>query len=151
TSTTVATYTFTGTDGSNRTGTSGNLTSVAGTAVKYLVTTSASTVNGGDPVTIRAQLVDANNNAVALPGVVVTWTKAGDGGSFATPTSTTDVNGLATVVFTTDNTATIVYQFTATDATGRTGTSGNVLSVLGELQHLETALREVSLGYLQAK
>ena len=71
-------------------------------------------------MTIRAQLVDANNNPAKVQGVVVTWSKAGDGGSFATATSTTDANGLATVVFTTDNSASISYQFTATDAAQRT-------------------------------
>jgi hypothetical protein len=72
----------------------------------------------------------------------VTWSKVGDGGSFGSATSPTDAYGIATVVFTTDNTATIVYQFTATDAAGRTGTSGNVLSVLGETYNLSVSLDE---------
>ena len=133
-------YAFTGTDGSNRTGTSGTVTSVAGSPTKYVVTTSASTVDAGDPVTITAQLVDANNNVVHLQGVVVTWSNTGSGGSFASPTSTTDVNGTASVVFTTDNSATIVYKFIATDQAGHSGTSGSVLSLLGSTENFTSSL-----------
>jgi hypothetical protein len=50
-------------------------------------------------VTITAQAVDVTNTPVALGGLVVGWSASG-GGSFASPTSTTDANGVATVTFT---------------------------------------------------
>ena len=77
---------------------------------------------------ITAQLADANNNPVASAGKVVTWSKTGSGGTFATATSTTDANGVATVVFTTGASVT-TYTITATDNTGLTGTSGIIVTV----------------------
>ena len=107
------------------------VTTVPGPAAKYIVTTSASSVVAGAPVTITARLVDASGNPISLPGVLVTWSNTGAGGSFATPTSSTDANGVATVSFTTNTVANVTYTFTATDASSRTGTSGNVTTVAG--------------------
>jgi hypothetical protein len=107
--------------------------SVAGAGINYAVTTSATQVQAGQTVTIYAQLKDAYGNDASLPAGTVTWSKAaGAGGSFASATSTTNAQGLATVVFTTNNTATTQYRFTATDNQNpvRTGTSGNVQSIL---------------------
>ena len=77
---------------------------------------------GGTPVTIRAQLADASGNPVATPGKVVTGSSSG-GGTFASPTATTDAAGLATVVFTCGAVVGTVHAVTATDAEGLTGTS----------------------------
>src|SRR5205807_656989 len=110
------------------TGTSPTITTIAPVAppTHYIVTTNASTVVAGAPVTVSAQLADASNNPVATAGISVRWSNTGIGGSFATPTSTTDANGIATVVFTTGTTAGLAYTFTATDASTRTGTGGSV-------------------------
>ena len=81
--------------------TQSTITYVAGTATKYLVTSSNYSPAAGANVTITAQLADVNGNAVATSGNVVTWTKSNANGSFAATTSTTDSSGIATVVFTT--------------------------------------------------
>jgi len=87
----------------------------AGAASQYVVTVSPSlTPLAGAPVTISARLADGFGNSVGSAGNVVTWSSTG-GGSFASPTSTTDGTGLATVSFTTSNTAT---QHTVTATTG---------------------------------
>ncbi|MHA8062373.1 hypothetical protein PQG22_13985, partial [Aquirufa beregesia] len=70
-------------------GTSASITTVAGTASKYIVTSSSSSPAAGGTVTISAQLADANNNPVSTSGQTVTWTKSDANGSFATATSTT--------------------------------------------------------------
>ncbi|HSJ07394.1 MAG TPA: hypothetical protein VK936_11850, partial [Longimicrobiales bacterium] len=124
-------YTFTGTDNEGATGTSGPVTTTAGAATQYLVTTNTATVVAGGPVTITAQLADANGNAVALAGRTVTWSKTGDGGSFASPNTSTNASGIATVTFTTGTTAGTVYTFTGTDNLGATGTSGPVTTTAG--------------------
>ncbi len=111
-----------------------NATGNIGAATKYLVTSSNNGPVAGSNVTITAQLADANGNAVTTQGLTVTWTQSnGAGGSsFATATSTTDVNGIATVVFTTSTISGTVTTVTATDnssPTPLTGTSANITTV----------------------
>jgi hypothetical protein len=126
-------YTFTGTDNLGAAGTSGAVTTVAGTGTQYLVSTDpASVVVAGAQVTITAQLADANGNPVAEAGRTVTWSKTGAGGTFATPTSSTNASGVATVTFTTATEAGISYTFTGTDNLGAGGTSGAVTTTAGE-------------------
>lgn len=98
---------------------------VVGAATKYLVTSSNYDPTAGAGVTISAQLVDANNHSVATAGLVVTWTKTDSGGSFGSPTSTTDATGLATVTFTT-NAADVATTVTGTDTNSMTGTSATI-------------------------
>ena len=100
------------------------VTVTAGPAASYSVTSSSSSVTGGGTVTITAQAVDANGNAAAVSGNVVTWSSTG-GGSFASPTSTTSASGAATVVFTASTTAGTVHTVTATTGS-LTGTSGTI-------------------------
>ena len=99
---------------------------LAGTATKYIVTSSDNNPVAGTAVTITAQLADASNNPVPTAGKTVTWSKTGSGGSFASSTSVTDAGGVATVSFTTGAVAGTVYTVTATDNTSLTGTSGNI-------------------------
>lgn len=124
-------HTVTGTDGNNFTGTSGNITTIAGTATQYVVTATSYSPVAGAYVTISAQLADANNNPVATAGKTVTWSKTGTGGSFASPTSTTDAAGLATVNFTTHTVAGTIHTVTGTDGDNLTGTTGNIITVAG--------------------
>jgi len=100
-------------------------------AAKYVVTSASYAPTVGIPVAISAQLASANGTAVKTPGLVVTWSKTGAGGSFSAPTSVTDANGIATVNFTPSNTAGVVYAITATDTNAMTGTSANITSVAG--------------------
>ncbi|MCX6138425.1 MAG: hypothetical protein NTV54_13120 [Ignavibacteriales bacterium] len=104
---------------------------VVGAPSKYLVTSSSSTPVGGSSVTITAQLVDASNNTVALGGRVVTWSKTGTDGSFATATSTTNASGVATVVFTPNATTGSTHTVTGTDGGGLTGSTGTITTQTG--------------------
>ena len=124
-------HTATGTDGSAITGTSGNITTTAGAAAKYVVTSSSSSPVSGAAVTITAQLADANNNSVSTASLVVTWSKTGSGGTFGSPTSTTNGSGIATISFTTGTTAGTVHTVTGTDTSTFTGTTSSITSVAG--------------------
>ncbi|HLL82900.1 MAG TPA: invasin domain 3-containing protein, partial [Longimicrobium sp.] len=106
------------------------VTFTAGAATGYVVTSSASTVAAGSPVTITAQTVDADSNPVAAEGTVINWTST-NGGSFASATSVTDSAGAATVDFTTSTTAGVTHTVTATDSLSRTGTSGSITTQVG--------------------
>jgi adhesin/invasin len=106
-------------------------TGLAGTATRYVVTSSGYTPAAGTGVTISAQLADQYGNAVKTSGIVVTWSKTGTGGSFATGTSTTNTNGIATVLFTTGTVAGVTYQVTGTDGSSRTGTTPAITTVAG--------------------
>jgi VCBS repeat-containing protein len=133
TSTTAGTtHTVTATDGEGITGTSGGITTLAGPATRYLVTSSDNAPPAGDAVTITAQLTDANDNPVATENLTVTWTST-NGGSFASPTSLTDASGVATIDFTTSTTAGTTHTVTATDGGGLAGTSGSFSTVAGAL------------------
>jgi hypothetical protein len=130
-------FTVTATAGGTCQGSSAATTAtlvVTNPPAKYVVTSSNNNPVAGNAVTITAQLADANGNAVPIAGKVVTWSKTGSGGSFASPTSTTDSTGVASVVFTTANTVGTVYKITATDDTSPThltGTSGNITTSPG--------------------
>ena len=100
-------------------------TVVVGPAAAYQVTASNYNPNVSTGVTITAQLVDANNHAVKTAGLVVTWSKSDTGGSFGSPTSTTDANGTATVTFTT-GTADVAVTVTGTDTNSKTGTTATI-------------------------
>jgi len=96
-------------------------TGTAGTATKYVVTSSGYGPIAGTAVTISAQLTDTYGNPVSTSGLVVTWSKSGSGGSFATAPARPIAAGLATVSFTTGTTAGVAYTVTATDTSSRTG------------------------------
>jgi ribulose-5-phosphate 4-epimerase/fuculose-1-phosphate aldolase len=116
-------------DGSNL----ANVATVAftpGAAASYVVSRSDITPVAGAPVTIMAQLVDANGNAVPASGRTVAWSSTG-GGSFASASSQTASTGEATVVFTTNTTAGTVHTVTATDGDGVTGTSDPITTQVG--------------------
>jgi hypothetical protein len=107
------------------TGTSGNIATTPGPAVKYKVSSSSATAQPGTSVMITAQLVDANNNPVATAGLTVIWNST-NGGSFTAPTSQTNASGIATMNFTVSAAVATIHTVTATDNTGITGTSANI-------------------------
>jgi adhesin/invasin len=85
---------------------------------KWVVTSSSYSPPAGSPVTITAQLADAYGNPKAQAGILVTFTKAGTGGSLPTPaTATTLASGVATIQFTTGTTQNTLYTITATSGT----------------------------------
>ncbi len=100
------------------------VTVTAGPVASYSVTSSSTSTTAGGTVTITAQAIDANGNATSVSGNVVTWSSS-NGGSFASPTSTTGANGAATVVFTTSTTPGTVHTVTATTGS-LTGTSAAI-------------------------
>ncbi len=109
-------YNLTATDGLAITGTAATFTSQTGAASAYTVSVSTTSPVVGGAVTVSAQLVDINGNAVATAGQVVTWTPTGAIGNLATPTSLTNAAGVATVLLT---------------ATTISGTSGTVSATTG--------------------
>jgi hypothetical protein len=130
TSTTVGTVRVSGTLNGTSFRDTAEVVFTAGAATGYRVTSSADSVAAGSPVTITAQTVDADGNAVSVAGATVTWTST-NGGTFASPTSPVGANGAATVVFTTSTTAGVTHTVTATDAASLTGTSGNIVTRVG--------------------
>ena len=129
-------------------------TATTGTATKYLVSSSSYSPIAGGAVTISAQLADTYGNPVSSSGLVVTWSKSGSGGSFATGTSTTNAAGLASVSFTTGTTAGTAYTVTGTDTSSRTGTSSAITTLAGALSRLfltpSTATVNPGVGQLYA-
>jgi adhesin/invasin len=112
----TATITATNSTGAaTRTGTA--TITVLAPASAYRVAANDTTPVAGDSITVTAQLVDGGGVPVATAGRTVTWGTM-NGGSFASPTSTTDATGLATVRFRTDTIA-AADSVTATDGTLR--------------------------------
>ena len=100
-------------------------TGKADVCTQYLVTSSSYNPTHSTAVTISAQRADQYGNTVTGAGFVVTWSKTGTGGSFASGTSTTASTGKATVSFTVSSTVGMVH--TVTGTTGTTaGTSPNI-------------------------
>jgi hypothetical protein len=115
------------------TGSSPEVTVVPGPIAKLNVVSNLAIAKAGSNVTITAQLKDAFDNDVATSGKVITWSKTGGivgdvGGKFASATSTTNANGVATVVFTVAQASGIVHTVTGTDNStpANTGTTGNI-------------------------
>jgi alpha-tubulin suppressor-like RCC1 family protein len=109
-----------------------NVTTVAGPAAKYTVGITGAPV-AGSSVPVFAQLADENGNTVTGAGRVVTWSSTGAGGSFSSPTSTTNANGVALVTFTTGTSAYVPYTVTATDAQSATGVSNVFFATAGQV------------------
>jgi hypothetical protein len=106
---------------------------VPGAPARYLISAAPAAPVAGTNTTVAAQLADASGNAIsgsAAAGRVVTWSKTGAGGVFAAPSSATDANGFATVLFTTAPAVT-AYTITAFDVASLSGTSAAFTSVPG--------------------
>ncbi len=112
----IETATITGTIGGNSI-TDQATVDFTGVPSKYLVTSSSYTPTAGGSVTITAQLADQGNTPTGVAGKTITWSKTGAGGSFGSPTSTTNASGVATVTFTTGTVSGTNYAVTATDDT----------------------------------
>ncbi|HEY3217628.1 MAG TPA: Ig-like domain-containing protein [Candidatus Limnocylindria bacterium] len=99
----------------------------AGEIGRYAVTTSPPSPIAGSSVSVTARLTDATGTPLAVSGRIVTWSAVPAGGSFATPTSTTDATGTATVSY---RTSAVVGSFTvsAADDLGAIGTAPSFLT-----------------------
>ena len=117
-----------------------------GPAARYVVTSSSPTATVGSTVTITAQLSDASGAPVSVGGRVVTWSRTGTGGSFASSTSTTNSAGVATVTFTIDTVAGTTAAIAATDNQSATGTTA-VSSVAGSAVKLAFLVQPSSTGW----
>ena len=104
-------------------------TAAAAAATRYVVTSSTSSPVAGAGATISAQLVDQYGNAVKTPGISVTWSKTGTGGSI-TANSTTNASGIAAATLITSTVSGTRYTVTATSS-GRTGTSAAITTIPG--------------------
>ena len=129
TSTTATPHTVTATTGAI-TGTSQTITPQAGGATQYIVAAATSTPVAGSAVSISAQLADANNNAVAIAGQTVTWTKSDANGTFSAGTSTTNASGVASITLTTHTVAGTSTTVTATTG-ALSGTSAAITTIAG--------------------
>ncbi|MCK9279011.1 MAG: hypothetical protein M0P71_00055 [Melioribacteraceae bacterium] len=120
------------TDAASIIGISPNIVTKAGIQDAYNVTSSNYSPVNGDVVTISAQAVDSFGNEIPIIGKVITWSSTNDG-AFASPTTTTDANGKATVVFTTKNVPNTEHIITATDNStpSFTGNSPKIKTVAG--------------------
>lgn len=97
---------------------------------QYLVSVSDTSPEVGTDITIHAQLATDSGLPIAEAGRVVTWSKTG-GGSFSSPTSVTDDDGIATVTFTVSTVAAIDQLVTATDDSSLTGQSPTITPEAG--------------------
>ncbi|MEX2154943.1 MAG: invasin domain 3-containing protein, partial [Gemmatimonadaceae bacterium] len=127
-STTSSTATVTGTANGSAISNNALVTFAAAAAAKYLVTSSSLTPTAGTSVTIRAQLADVNNNAVATAGNTVQFSST-NGGSFnpANGQASTDATGVAQITFTTSNA--VASHTIKAETGGLTGTSAAINSV----------------------
>jgi adhesin/invasin len=105
-------------------------TGTPGAGSKYFVTVSSYSPVAGSAVTVSAQLADSYGNLVTTPGVSVTWSKTGAGGSFGANPTSTDANGIAQVSFTTGTVSGTTYAVTAASP-GASGTSPTLTTVTG--------------------
>ncbi|KAF0161707.1 MAG: hypothetical protein FD188_512 [Ignavibacteria bacterium] len=106
------------------------------TATKYIITPSDLNPVAGSNITVTAQLASDNGTSVAEAEKIITWSKTGTGGSFGSPTSTTDANGKATVQFTTHTVAGTIHKITGTTGT-LTGTSSDITTKAGAYAKLK--------------
>ncbi len=86
----------------------------------------------GSTVTINAQLKDPAGAPLPVAGRVVTWSATGGAGTFASPTSNTNAQGLATVNYQFATVA-ATYTFTAVDNLGARGSSTPVTTTPRQL------------------
>jgi hypothetical protein len=84
----------------------------AGPARGYVVTASTYAPAPGASVTVRAQLADEHGNPVKTPGIAVTWSMTGPGGSL-TAASFTNTSGIASATLVTSRTPGSTYAVSA--------------------------------------
>lgn len=91
-------------------------------AASYRLAVSDASPLAGAAITVVAQALDNQGQPARIAGQTLTWRSTGQG-RFSNVTSVTDVNGLASVQFTTDANIPQSYTITATDSGGAFGTS----------------------------
>ena len=108
------------------TGISSPINTVAGDPAAYTVVPSEFNPEVGSSIVISAQLGDRYHNPTKVAGRVVAWTNASGGsvgGTFSSPSSTTNADGIATVNFTMGTQSNLVYVISVLDDQQAVGTS----------------------------
>nr|MDQ6872790.1 Ig-like domain-containing protein [Gemmatimonadota bacterium] len=119
-------------------GSSASLRIIAGETKQYKVTVSNSSPTAGSTITVNAQQGDRYGNLTKSPGRIVTW---GLGpvyydtptGTFSSPTSTTNADGIATVDFIASTRAYTDYFIAAVDDQNASGYSATINTVAAPL------------------
>jgi hypothetical protein len=94
----------------------------------------------GRTITITAQLQKVSDSSnVLLAGKEITWSASVGGGSFASPTSTTDASGVATVVYTVPATVGATGTITATDDSTPSPVTGTSTSFTTQVSPVSAA------------
>lgn len=94
----------------------------------------------GAAVPVYAQAADIYGNPTAVVDRQVQWSMTGSGGSLNTTTSQTDGGGTATVILTTSAAPGATYTVSASDASGKVGTSPSFTTTQ------QVALASISIG-----
>ncbi len=104
-------------------GSSSGVTTIALPVSQYLLSFSEPDPPAGAGVTVFAQAADVYSNPVKSRNIAVTWAASGGAASFSAPATLTDVNGVASAVFTPGGVGGTAYVVTASDASGAIGRS----------------------------
>ena len=113
------------------------ITTVAGPPATYNVVPSTFNPVVGSTLLVSAQLGDQHHNATKVPGRVVSWSTIitgrvnGATGSFSSPISSTDADGIASVSFTIGTTTDATYQVHAVDDHAAGGISNQIVGRAG--------------------
>ncbi|MBI5808820.1 MAG: fibronectin type III domain-containing protein [Ignavibacteriales bacterium] len=112
-------------------GFSNQILTKSGAPAKYIVTLSNNTPIVNTEIFASAQLVDQNNNPVALAGKVVNWFSS-NGGSFSQASSITNAQGKIDVTFTVSTKANVEHIVSVSDNDGLSGSSNVVITKAGQ-------------------
>jgi alpha-tubulin suppressor-like RCC1 family protein len=114
-------------------GTSPAIKIAPGEPKQYVVRSSETSPVVGSTITLTAQLADRYTNPTRVAGRVVTWSIGSDaaGGAFASPTSNTNTDGVATVSFTVSTSAWTDYIIAAVDDKQVSGVSPDFYTAPG--------------------
>ena len=105
-------------------GVSPDIVPVAGAPVRYNVTPSSFSPTVGSEILISAQLADVYGNPAKFLERMVTWsTSYSEAGTFSSPTSLTDANGLATTRLTVTGRSNVQFSIDVVDDRQAHGTS----------------------------
>jgi len=115
-------------------GLSPDIVPIAGAPVRYNVTPSSFSPTVGSEILISAQLADMYGNPTKFLERRVTWSMSySEGGTFASPTSLTDANGLATTKLTISGRSNIQFFIDVFDDRQAHGTSKPITAQAGPL------------------
>ena len=107
-------------------GISGEFAPRSGPMAMYLVYPSVNDPPAGTDVVVVAQAADAHGNPAPVQGLQIQWSMTGAGGSLNRTSGSTDAGGITVVILSTARTAGATYTVSASDASGRGGTTPSI-------------------------